>query len=307
MSNPSVTAGMLRRASLRGAIAVIGVVAVGLILLGLTGSFIVDWLWFSELGYLSVFWTTLIAESEVFLAVFVATAVILWINGALAAQFARPLWMHFAAGHQWEGQAVQSVPDLLEFARRRVRWPPLVAGAGTLLALLVAWAEVHNWSVFLRFIHQVSAGANDPLYGRDIGFYLFSLPAYLAIKNWLLWTLFLSALLAGVVYWIRGDIEYHAQRRAVSPAAIVHGSVLLGLFFAVKAWSYALDRYLLLYGDNGVVVGAGYTDIHVELPVIYALIAVAVVATLVAWANVRARTYRLPAAAILLVAASSVV
>ena len=58
----------------------------------------------------------------------------------------------------------------------------------------------------------------------------------------------------------------------MSPTAIAHGSVLLGFFFAVKAWSYGLDRYLLLYGDNGVVVGASYTDIHVELPVLWLLI-----------------------------------
>ena len=39
----------------------------------------------------------------------------------------------------------------------------------------------------------------------------------------------------------------------------------------MKAWSYVLDRFLLLYNDNGVVVGAGYTDIHVELPVLWLL------------------------------------
>jgi uncharacterized membrane protein (UPF0182 family) len=48
--------------------------------------------------------------------------------------------------------------------------------------------------------------------------------------------------------------------------------MLLGCFFAVKAWSYGLDRYLLLYGDPRVVVGASYTDIHVELPVLWMLI-----------------------------------
>jgi uncharacterized membrane protein (UPF0182 family) len=307
MSNPSLTAGMLRRASLRGAIAVIGAVALALILLGLTGSFIVDWLWFSELGYLSVFWTILIAEGEVFLAVFVATAIILWINGALAAQFARPLWMHFAAGHEWEGPAVESVPDLLEFARHRVRWAPLVAGAGILLALLVAWGEVHNWSVFLRFIHQVSAGGNDPLYGRDIGFYLFSLPAYLAIKNWLLITLVLSALVAGAVYWLHGDIEYDARRRSISPTAIGHASALLGCYFAVKAWSYGLDRYLLLYDDNGVVVGASYTDTHVELPILWLLIGLAAGAAFACFANLRARSYLVPALAVAAVFGTSLV
>ncbi len=78
---------------------------------------------------------------------------------------------------------------------------------------------------------------------------------------------------------------------------IAHGSALLGCFFAVKAWSYGLDRYLLLYGDNGVVVGASYTDIHVGLPILWLLIGLSIVAAFAAWANLWVRTYRLPAAA----------
>src|SRR5947209_6405027 len=116
----------------------------------------------------------------------------------------------------------------------------------------------------------------------------------------MLLVLFLSALFAGAVYWVHGHIEYQAQRRSISPTAIAHGSALLGCFFMVKAWSYGLDRYLLLYGDNGVVVGAGYTDVHVELPVLWLLIGLSIVAAFAAWANIRVRTYRLPAAAAVL-------
>src|SRR5262249_25574599 len=72
-------------------------------------------------------------------------------------------------------------------------------------------------------------------------------------------------------------------------------------FFAVKAWSYGLDRYLLLYGDNGVVVGASYTDIHVELPILWLLMGLSIAAAFAAWANLGVRTYRLPAAAMVLV------
>src|SRR4029453_12837327 len=128
-----------------------------------------------------------------------------------------------------------------------------------------------------------------------------------AIKNWMLITLFLSALFAGAIYWVHGDIRYDVQRRSMSPAAIAHGSVLLGLFFAVKAWSYYLDRYLLLYKDNGVVVGASYTDIHVGLPALWLLIGLSIIAALAAWANVWVRTYRLPAAAAVLVFGGSFV
>src|SRR5437870_6813407 len=191
--------------------------------------------------------------------------------------------------------------------RHRSPWPFVTASAASLLAVLVAWGEVHNWGVFLRFLYHVPYGANDPLYDKDIGFYLFALPAYVVIKNWMLLTLLLSALFAGAIYWVHGHIEYDAQRRSMSPTAIAHGSVLLGLFFAVKAWSYGLDRYLLLYHDNGVVVGASYTDIHVERPVLWLLTGLSIVAALAAWANMWVRTYKLPLAGAVLVFGSTLV
>jgi uncharacterized membrane protein (UPF0182 family) len=106
--------------------------------------------------------------------------------------------------------------------------------------------------------------------------------------------LFFSAVMAGAVYGLNGGIDFDDQRWSMSPAAIAHGSVLLALFFLVKAWSYGLDRFLLLYGDNGVVVGASYTDVHVELPVLWLLVGLAVVASLASLANVWMRTYKLP-------------
>ena len=254
------------------------VVVTCLILLGLMADFLVDWLWFSAVGYLSVFLTIVIAEAEVFLAVFVATAIILWVNGSLASRLARSPWTQRHADFEWKRTGVETMPDLLEFMRHRLPWPLIIAGCAGLLAALVALWEVHNWDVFLRFLYQVSYGANDPLYDNDIGFYLFSLPAYLAIKNWMLLTLILSALLAGSGLLGARRHRIRRPRRSISPTAIAHGSVLLGFFFAVKAWSYGLDRYLLLYGDNGVVVGASYTDIHVELPVLWLLIGLAVIA-----------------------------
>src|ERR1700736_5773210 len=276
-----------------------------LIVLGSMASFVVDWLWFSAIGYLHVFWAIIVAKGVVFLAVFTATASILWVNGWVALGLSQSAGLHRRTDFEWTNAGAVTLPDVLDAMRHRLPWSAVIYGSAIVLAMLVGWGEIHNWGVFLRYLHQAPFGASDPLFGRDIGFYLFSLPAYLAIKNWLLWTLFLSALLAGVVYWIRGDIEYHAQRRSVSPAAIAHGSVLLGLFFAVKAWSYGLDRYLLLYGDNSVVVGAGYTDIHVELPVLWVLIGIAVLVAFGCWANVRFRTYKLPAAAAAILFGSS--
>ncbi|MDH2398665.1 UPF0182 family protein [Bradyrhizobium sp. SSUT18] len=295
-----------RQSAVVGLIIAAVVIGVCLFLLWLASDFLVDWLWFSSIGYLQVFWTTIGAKAAVFLAVWIGTAVALWLNGWFALRFARRRSTQLVAGPTWNFVG-NAPPDLLALVRDRLPWPRLIAGGAALLALLVAAAEIGNWGVLLRFVYQVPYGADDPLYNKDIGFYLFSLPAYILIKNWTMLALVLSALFAAVIYWVHGDIEYDLRRRSMSSAVIAHGSALLGLLFAVKAWSYGLDRYLLLYGDNGVVVGASYTDVHVALPALWLMIGLSVVAAFAAWANVRVRTYRLPAAAFLLVVIGSFV
>lgn len=303
--------GSRRRAPWQGAlrafIVIVAVFLICLILLGLVAGFLVDWLWFSAIGYLSVFWTTIVAEVEIFITVFVVSSIVLWANGSLALRFVKSRRGQAPPAFEWNSTGTTTLPDALEFTRHQLPWRVAIPIAACLLAMLVAWGEVSNWPTFLRFLYQVPFGADDPLYNKDIGFYLFTLPAYVAIKNWMLLTLFLSALFAGLIYWVHGDIEYDVQRRSISPAVIAHGSVLLGLFFAVKAWSYGLDRYLLLYGDNGVVVGASYTDIHVRLPVLWLLIALSIIAALGVWVNVKVRTFRIPVAAVVLVFAGSFV
>jgi uncharacterized protein len=283
------------------------VVGILLILLGLASDFLVDWLWFSSIGYLQVFWTTIGAKAAVFFAIWTATAVILWLNGWLALRFARRQPTQSVSAFVWQAAGNVPPPDLLTFMRDRLPWPKVIAGAACLVGLLVAAIDAGNWNVFLQFLYRVPFGAADPLYNKDISFYLFVLPAYIIIKNWMLFTLVLSAVFAGMIYRVRGDIEYDMHHRSMSPTAIAHGSALLGLLFVVEAASYGLDRYLLLYGDNGVVVGASYTDVHVRLPMLWLMIGLSIVAAFAAWANVRIRTYRLPVAAVLLVVIGTLV
>src|SRR5262249_15940895 len=199
----------------------------------------------------------------------------------------------------------QPALGLLAYASTRIPWRWLIGAAAVVLGLLLAWLELANWDTVLRFLYQAPFGDNDPVFGHDIGFYLFSLPAYIALKTWLLGLLILSAALAGVVYWAHGDIELDKPRRRFSPPLVSHASALLGLWFVLKAWSYYLDRYLLLYSDNGVVVGAGYTDVQLRLPVLWLLIVLALLGAVAAAANLWQRTWRIPVAAVVLLFGSS--
>src|SRR5258708_7843765 len=285
----------------------VAIVVLGLIVLGRVSNTLVDWLWFSSIGYESVFWTIFTARTVLFLAVFAVSTVAFWLSGGLALRFARQPAASPARTAFSPGTSQTSLQLLGGYVSPHVSGRLLVVGAAVLLGLLTASIELSNWEVVLRFLHQVPYGESDPVFGKDIGFYLFSLPAYVALKNWLLLLVFFSAALAGGVYWVQGDIELDKPPRGLSPAPLTHPSVLLALYFAVKAWSYTLDRFVVLCSDNGVVVGAGYTDLHVRLPILWFMAGLAAACAIAAGAAVRWRTWRLPAAAAALLFASSIV
>ena len=277
----------------RGIVVALIVVTVCLTVSGFVVDFLIDWLWFSAVGYFDVFWTIFSTRALLFLVAFTASAGVLGLNG----------WIATGSRKRGAGRSLQvaivhpALPSNFPLAAL----PFVVVGASVVLGGLVASVELTNWDVLLRYEYQIPYGERDPIYGKDFSFYLFSLPAYVALKNWMLITISASCLLAAAVYWARGEVAFDAKSWSVSNAAIVHGSALLGLFFAIEVWSYGLDRYLLLYGDNGVVVGASYTDIHVMRHVLWLLMAFAAIAAAVAWANLWVRSYKLPLAAALLV------
>jgi uncharacterized protein len=281
-----------------GPIAVAGVViAAILVALGSASGVMVDWAWFSTIGYVSVFWTAFATKAVIFAVVFFASALLLWINGALALRFTSQRRTRLPRSLDPIFMTVQPLPmaanELLRPAGPVLPWGLIIFGVALVTGLFVAIAEIGKWDLILRFIYQVPYGRTDPVFNKDIAFYLFSLPVYIALKNWMMLILFLSAVMAGAIYVADGQINLDRRPWRISSAVVTHGSVLLGCYFAIKAWSYALDRYLLLYNDNGVVVGAGYADIHVGLPGLWVLIFLAAVAALLAWANARRQKYGL--------------
>ncbi|CAB3793143.1 hypothetical protein LMG28614_03659 [Paraburkholderia ultramafica] len=289
----------------RYAIMAMAIIA-GLIVVGRITGIVVDWLWFSSIGYGGVFWTLLSTKALLFAIVFAASAGLIWLSGILAHRYARRVDISWPRAADPSATTVVA-GDLVELVAPRIPWRSSIACAAIVFGLVIAASEISSWDLALRFVYQVPVGERDPIFGRDVGFYLFSLPVYVAVKNWLLRLLFCSAIVTVAVYGLRGDIALEQPPRTLSRAAITHGSALLGGFFAVLAWSWWLDRFLLLYGDNGVVVGASYTSVHVELPVLWMLVGLAAASSVALWINMRQRSYRLPVAVALLVFGSALV
>src|SRR5277367_3889891 len=166
--------------SWKGAGITTAVIVACLIVLGRASSFVVDWAWFSSVGYTGVFWTVFGTKVVLFLAVFAASALLLWANGSIALRLSRPRQLRLPAAFDQTFATLQGMSaaqsGILGPVSALVPWRLLVLVAALVVALLVAWGEIGQWELILRFIHQVPYGQDDPQFGKDIGFYLFSLP-----------------------------------------------------------------------------------------------------------------------------------
>ena len=169
--------------------------------LGRITTVVVDWAWFSSIGYVGVFWTAFATKAALFVVVFAVSTLLLWANATLAHRFAfRPRLRLPAAFEPHAAVRVLPGPMARSYGLplSPLLWRLLILFVALVLGLLIAMGESGRWDLILRFIYQAPYGRNDPLFGKDIGFYLFSLPVYVAVKNWLLWILLLATLMAGL-------------------------------------------------------------------------------------------------------------
>ncbi|MDQ3223262.1 MAG: UPF0182 family protein [Gemmatimonadota bacterium] len=226
-----------------------------------------DWWWFREIGYEIVFTRELITRVLLFLGAGGITAGMLYLNLSAAQRGVVPDPFVFQLG--------PTAPrvDITRAVRRLTL--PVSLGLGLLTGLGLTPA----WELVLRAIHGSSFGIVDPVFSRDIGFYVFTLPALAAGLGFLFALVAFSLLLLVPLYRLRGDIVFGPRQIRLEPAAGVHLSLLLAALFvltAVRLW--LVDIPDLLYSTTGPLVGASYTDLHARLPALRVSAVVAVVA-----------------------------
>jgi len=240
-------------------------------------SFATDWLWFKEIGFQSVFATSLIWRIGLFLIGGVFAFVYIYGNVRLA----RGAGTGFPVLYVNRGDGV-SVDVSRMFTR-------LFLPGALVLAFLTAVSASASWLVVLKGFNGVPIGTRDPLFGRDISFYLFRLPLISGVLGALITLTFLSIVAVAVMYWMRNDITLPPRRASAKPRAARHLGVLVVVLFvllAVRLWIVATAS--LLYSTTGPLLGASYTDVHVALPGLY----VSAIAALIAAAWVGAGIVR---------------
>src|SRR5881409_2339682 len=213
-----------------------------------------EWLWFQALGYERVFTTQLVAEAVLGVGVGGLVFVFLYVNLRIAQRglVPNPLVVQVSSG-----AAAVDVTRLL----RRLALPTALG-----LALLFGLGAAGGWLGVLLFLHRTPFGVTDPVFGRDIGYYVFTVPVVASAIG--LVTMLAALALTAVVllYLVRRDVVVFRRQVTVEPSARVHLAGLIALLFLLTALRvYFVGLPGLLYSTTGPLVGASYSDLHAEL------------------------------------------
>ena len=247
-------------------VAVLGLI---LILLPMAVGLYTDFLWFGEVDFRGVFNRVILVRVALFVIFALLGGAVTW----LAARFAwrgRPKEdaAPFDQAAQYRQQLQQSVRGLLV-------WVPVV------VAILSGLAGQRMWRIFMLWFNGGDFGTTDAQFGRDLGFYAFSLPAISAIVGTLSMLLVVAFLVGAVGHYLLGGIRIGnnvtGAKGAISKPARIQLAVTAGLWMLLKAVRYWLERYYLLYGENDIFTGASYTTINAMLPAKIILTVIAVV------------------------------
>src|SRR4051812_5984716 len=251
-----------------------------------------DWLWFHELHQEPAFWTILASK---------------WLTGGLVGLATTTfLLANFWIVERAAPSEARLPRDHRDTARlRRILVPAylLFSAAGGFLvthSLVVA-----NWQQVLLWLHRTDFGVSDPLFHRDVGFFVFSLPLYQRVANWLFLTVAFALAASFAAHAATGAIRLRPAPVSATRLAHAHLLALGGLLLLITALRHWLGQFALELPRAGAKLpGAAYTDVHVVLPWLRGLTAVALAAAAVLFYGAVRRSWALPAAALVVVAAA---
>lgn len=262
------------------------IVVAAYLLLTAAGTLWTDFLWFDSEGFRDV-WLRNWGLSILLGAVGIGFSfLVLWGALKLVDRFS-PRFAPFDLTEEEE-----LVERFREWVEPRIGLIRVVVTAGLALIMgltVAAWRD----DVFLFFNWQ-RFGEADPIFNTDIGFYVFRLPLWGNFVDWLFNLLVLTTVIVAIALYLNGAIRFSGRRVSATRGAKVYISVMFAIVALVRAVSYRLEMFEILYADrNEIFFGPGYTDINSRLPAIRLLIVVALIAAVLFIVNVFRRGWTL--------------
>jgi uncharacterized membrane protein (UPF0182 family) len=267
----------------------VGVLAVLAMLFVMFAGFWTDWLWYRSVRYTTVFTTTLWTKVGMFAVFGLLMAGAVGLNIWLAHRLRPPL------------SAMSLEQQSLDRYRMGIapykKW--VLLGVTALVGLIAGASAAGQWRTWLMWVNGVPFGTTDPQFGKDVSFYAFDLPWYRFLLSFGFAAAVLSLLAAALVHYLYGGLRLTTPGARATSQATGHLSVLLGIFVALKAVAYWLDRYGLAVksGDFKATnnwTGLRYVDANAYLPAKTILFFIAAICAVLFFATLWRRTWQLP-------------
>ncbi len=219
-------------------------------------SLYIDWLFFNETGFASVFSKTLSAKALTGLAFGGVFLIFSFLNILYANRVNFP---------QREFFSIEGMVYPLRIGNLERMIKPLSIIAASLLAFFVFQWGAMRWEETLTYVNSIDMGVLDPILGMDIGFYLFRFPIIESLKGYASFMLISTAIIVAINYMLRGGIIFSGGIFSVEKRVKIHLGILLGMIIFVVGFGFYIDSFRLLLSSHGVASGPGYTDINARL------------------------------------------
>src|ERR1051325_1824272 len=234
-------------------------------------------LWFNSLGLSSVYWYIFKLKLALFLGSAILTALL------LSATFL--LFQRLFGALAFESRTIILNNQPFQFSPAKfIR--PLGWIVSAFFGLVYGFNLKEHWRQFALFWNQPSTNVSDPIFGRSLSFYLFSLPFYDLLSSWLLGVTFII-LLAALAYSLLGlpQTVLKPSVRWSSGAAFRGVCCALALFLLVVSWRTYLSRFPFLWEDHSIFSGVTYTEAHYTLPALLIVAIALVIAAIILLVN----------------------
>ncbi|MFF5963551.1 UPF0182 family protein [Streptomyces collinus] len=287
-SGPRIRVGRPSR-RVRTLLMTLGVLAVLGMAFTMFAGFWTDWLWYRSVNYSSVFTTTLWTKIGLFFVFGLLMALAVGFNIWLAHRLRPPL------------SAMSMEQQNLDRYRMGIapykKW--LLFGITALVGLIAGASASGQWRTWLMWVNGVPFGEKDPQFKLDVAFYAFDLPWYRFLLGFGFAAAILSVIAAALTHYLYGGLRVTSPGARATAAATGHLSVLIGIFVALKAVAYWLDRYGLAVKSSDFRAtdnwtGLRYVDANAYLPAKTILFCIAVICALLFFATIWRRTWQLP-------------
>ena len=289
-----VTRGSSRRS--RALVITAVVLVVAFFALTAFANFYTNVLWYRDIGYGTVYSRLLWTKIALFLIFGLLMAAVVVVNMVVAFRL-RPLFHPQSPEQTGLDRYRQAVTPIRTW---------LVTGLGVLLGLFAGTSAAGEWRTYMLWHNRVPFQREDSYFHKDIGFFVFDLPWYHYLVDFVMAVTVVALIAAAVVHYLYGGIRLQTPGDRLSGAAQAQLSVLLGVFVLAKALDYWLDRYDLAYQSGSLLTGITYTDQHAVLPAKLLLMGIALICAALFFANVWRRTWLLPSMGLALLVLSAI-